>query len=321
MRILITEFIDEPTAALLASRHDTLYDPTSSERRDELLAEVAGVDALIVRNRTRVDRELLDAAPRLRVLGRLGVGLDNIDVAECAARGIEVIPAIGANALAVAEYVIAAAMLLLRGAYRSSEAVTVGAWPRAALAEGREIAGKTLGLVGFGSIGQRTARLARGVGMRVLGCDVQFPADAAIWTNAGVEPRSLDTLLAESDVVSLHVPLVPATRGLIDAEHIARMKDGAILVNTARGGVVDELALATALRAGRLGGAALDVFEQEPLPAGSALSDCPNLLLTPHVAGLTRESNQRVSSMIAERVLAALEAATEALRRSPRSSG
>jgi (S)-sulfolactate dehydrogenase len=306
VRILVSEFIDAPAVALLAARHETIYDAGLGERRADLLAMLADVDALIVRNRTRVDRELLEAAPRLSVVGRPGVGLDNIDVAQCSARRIEVIPATGANALAVAEYVIAAAMLLLRGAYRSSDAVAAGAWPRATLAEGREIAGKTLGVVGFGSIGQRTAQLARGVGMRVVGCDPQIPREAAIWSQIDVAPRPLAALLAESDVVSLHVPLGPDTRNLIDAQRLAGMRPGAILIDTARGGVVDEHAVAAALRSGRLGGAALDVFEHEPLAAGSVLGDCPNLLLTPHIAGLTRESNERVSAMIAERVLDAL---------------
>jgi (S)-sulfolactate dehydrogenase len=208
----------------------------------------------------------------------------------------------------VAEYVIAAAMLLLRGAYRATADVGAGRWPRTALSSGREIAGKTLGLVGFGDIGRRTARLGRALGMRVIGHDVAVPAGAAAWRDEGVEPRELDALLGDADVVSLHVPLVATTRHLMDARRLAAMKRGAILVNTARGGVVDEAALAAALASGQLGGAALDVFDTEPLPGGSPLADAPNALLTPHVAGLTQEANARVSSMIAERVLAALAA-------------
>jgi (S)-sulfolactate dehydrogenase len=302
MRIVICEFMDESAVATLAADHATLYDKDLVDRRAELLAEVGGADALIVRNRTQVDAELIAAAPRLKVVGRLGVGLDNIDVDACKARGIEVVPATGANALAVAEYVIGTAMLLLRGAYQSTGAVAAGEWPRGPLSSGREIAGKTLGVIGFGGIGRQTARLARGLSMRIVGFDAQLPASSPAWAEEAATPRTLPEVLAESDVITLHVPLTPATRNLIDGPRIATMKRDAILINTARGGVVDEAALAAALKAGMLGGAALDVFGREPLPAGSPLADCPNLVLTPHIAGVSREANTRVSALIAERV-------------------
>jgi len=306
VRVVITEFMDEIAVAGLATKHDTFYDRNLVDRPDELRARVVAADALVVRNRTQVNAALLAAAPALKVVGRLGVGLDNIDVYACMARGIEVIPATGANALAVAEYVIGAAMLLLRGAYSSSAAVASGAWPRATLSGGRELSGKTLGIVGFGGIGGLVARLGRALGMRVIGSDPQVPASSPAWRAEGAERRELDALLGEADVVTLHVPLVAATRHLIDAAQLARMKPDAILINTARGGVVDEAAVAAALASGRLGGAALDVFEQEPLTCGSPLAGCPNLLLTPHIAGVTAESNARVSMLIAERVVAAL---------------
>jgi (S)-sulfolactate dehydrogenase len=306
MKIVISEFMDEPAVASLKAKFDVRHDAQLADRRDELLAAVADVDAVIVRNRTQVDQALLASAARLRVVGRLGVGLDNIDVEACRARGIQVIPASGANALAVAEYVICTVMLLLRGQYLSSAAVAAGEWPRGALGEGRETAAKTLGIVGFGGIGRLTARLAQGLGMKVIAADAMIPADSPVWRDNGVAPRELDALLAESDAVTLHIPLTTETRHLIDAARIGRMKPGAVLVNSARGGVVDEAALVAALRAGRLGGAALDVFEHEPVPAGSPLAGVPNLVLTPHVAGVTRESNARVSSMIAEKVADAL---------------
>jgi (S)-sulfolactate dehydrogenase len=296
VRVVITEFMDETAVAGLATKHETFYDKGLVDRPDELKARVAAADALVVRNRTQVNAALLAGAPALKVVGRLGVGLDNIDVDACRARGIEVIPATGANALAVAEYVIGTAMFLLRGAFASSAAVANGDWPRLALSSGRELSGRTLGIVGFGGIGRLVARLGRALGMRVIGSDPQVPPSSVVWRDERAQSCELEALLAEADVVTLHVPLVDATRHLIDAVRLARMKPGAILINTARGGVVDEAAVA----------AALDVFEQEPLAAGSPLAGCPNLLLTPHIAGVTAESNARVSALIAERVVVAL---------------
>jgi (S)-sulfolactate dehydrogenase len=305
-RIVISEFIDERALPRLRAKHDVLYDPKLVDDVARLAAAAASADALIVRNRTQVRGELLAALVRCKVVGRLGVGLDNIDVPACEARGMAVIPATGANALSVAEYVIAAAMLLLRGAYQSTAAVAAGQWPRAALSNGRETAGKTLGLVGFGSIGQLTAKLARVLGMEVIAFDAMVGPGHAAYAAHGVEAVALDELIAQADVVSLHVPLVDSTRNLFDARRIAAMKRGAVLVNTARGGIVDEAALAAALKSGQLGGAAIDVFASEPVPASAHFADCPNLLLTPHIAGVSAESNERVSFLIADRVLEAL---------------
>ena len=302
MTVLITEFMDEGAVAALAAEFQTDYAPALVDDRAAMLAQLAQATALIVRNRTQVDTAVLDAAPLLRVVGRLGVGLDNIDVAACEARGVAVIPATGANAGAVAEYVIGTAMALLRQAYDSSALTAAGKWPRTALSNGREIGGKTLGLVGFGGIGQLTALLAKGMGMQVIAHDPMLAGDAALWAQTGVQPRAMADLLAEADVISIHVPLTPATRKLIDGAALERMRAGAILINTSRGGIVDESALATALRSGRIGGAAIDVFDQEPLGPGSALADAPNVILTPHIAGVTLESNYRVSGLIAERV-------------------
>lgn len=302
MKIVITEFMDEAAVASLQKKFDVMYDPTLVDRGEEMHAKLADCDALIVRNRTQVTAALLQRAPALKVVGRLGVGLDNIDLPACKARHVEVIPATGANALAVAEYVIGTAMMLLRGIYFSSVAVAAGDWPRGTLSNGREIGGKVLGVVGFGGIGQLTAKLARGLGMQVIASDPMIAADSPIWQQQEVGYRSLDGLLADSDVVSLHIPLTPETKNLLGQTRLAMMKADAILINSARGGVVDEAALVAALKAKRLGGAALDVFDDEPLKAGSALADCPNLILTPHIAGVTSESNERVSSMIAERV-------------------
>ena len=307
-RIVISESMDAPAVALLAREFDVDYRPALVDDPAALRKALADADAWIVRNRTQVRGELLAAAGRLRVVGRLGVGLDNIDLEACKARNIRVFPAIGANAESVAEYVVAVAMVLLRGAYFSTAAVAAGRWPRAMLSQGHEIAGKTLGLVGFGSIGQVTAAKAKALGLRVVAFDPGVPAEDPAWVRHGVERVELDSLLAASDVVSLHVPLVEATRGLLGAGRLARMKKGSVLVNTARGGIVDEAALAKALHEGHLGGAALDVFDNEPLAAGGPLAEAPNLILTPHIAGVTAESNERVSGIVARLVAAALRA-------------
>jgi (S)-sulfolactate dehydrogenase len=305
-RIVISEFMDAPAVALLQDGFDVDYRPKLVDDPAALEASLGEADAWIVRNRTPVRGAALAAARRLKVVGRLGVGLDNIDVAACAGRGIEVIPATGANAESVAEYVVTTAMMLLRGAYSSTRAVEAGTWPRQMLSQGREASGKVLGLVGFGSIGQLTARKAAALGMKVVAHDPQLGADHPAWAREGAQRRDLGELLAQSDVVSLHVPLTAQTRGLLDRERLGRMKPGAIVINTARGGIIDEAALATMLREGRLGGAALDVFDNEPLAAGSPLVGAPRLVLTPHIAGVTLESNERVSALIAERVAEAL---------------
>lgn len=305
-QVCISEFMDADAVAVLDACVRLRYEPGWVDQRDALLGALAQTDALIVRNRTQVDTELLDAAPALRVVGRLGVGLDNIDVKSCEARGIRVIPATGANARSVAEYVVTTALMLLRGAYQSDAAMVAGKWPRARLSEGREALGKTLGLIGFGDIGRLTARLAQALGMQVVAHDPALPGDHPVWRDTGVQPMKLEALLASADAVSLHVPLVPATRHLINAERLRGMKRGAVLVNTARGGVVDETALAAALHEGLLAGAALDVFEAEPLGAGGILAHAPNLVLTPHIAGVSFEANVRVSMMIADAVKNAL---------------
>jgi (S)-sulfolactate dehydrogenase len=299
--IVISEFMDEAAIRASFGGRDVLYDPKLVDDAPRLAAAVRDARALIVRNRTQVRGALLEAALRLEVVGRLGVGLDNIDVPACAARGIAVYPATGANDLSVAEYVITAALMLLRRAWFASARVAAGEWPRTELM-GRELAGKRLGLVGYGAIARVTGRMARDLGMTVAAYDPLLPADHAAWAHAIRQP--LTELLKDSDVVSLHVPLTDATRNMIDARAIAAMRPGAILVNAARGGVVDEAALCEALRAGRLGGAALDVFAREPVDAtsGALFAGVPNLILTPHIAGVTDESNVRVSAVTAEAV-------------------
>ncbi len=296
--ILITEFMDESAVDELRRGFGVDYDARLADAQGDIPGRLQGVRALIVRNRTQVTADLLDAAPGIECVGRLGVGLDNIDVEACKARGVAVFPALGANNLSVAEYVITNAMILLRGAYQRKEQVLAGEWPRQA-SSGRELRGRTLGLVGYGSIAQDTAKVARALGMSIVAFDPYLPQGHAAWD--GATRLDLDGVLAASDVVSLHVPLSEGTKHLINADAFRKMRSDAMLINTARGGVVDEDALVSALNAGEIRGAALDVFEVEPLTAEAAkkFENQPNLILTPHIAGVTEESNIRVSSMIA----------------------
>jgi (S)-sulfolactate dehydrogenase len=305
--IVVSEFMDEEALAAIPKHLTVLYDAKLVDRQDDLLREAASARALIVRNRTQVRGALLAAATKLEAVGRLGVGLDNIDMEACAKRNIGVFPATGANDLSVAEWVICTAMMLLRTAYTSTPEVVAGAWPRNRLM-GREISGKTMGLIGFGSIAREVAKRAQALGMVVQAFDPYAPD--AVFDAAGVMRHGLEPLLREADVVSLHVPLTDDTRNMIDALRLKRMKPDAILLNAARGGVVDEAALAAALKAGEIGGAALDVFDEEPLSAarGAVFAGCPNLVLTPHIAGVSVESNVRVSHVTVANVLKALKA-------------
>ncbi len=307
--IVIPEFMDEAAVDGLRADFGVLHEATLVDRPEALQAALADARALIVRNRTQVTEALLSRAPRLRVVGRLGVGLDNIDMAACKARGVAVCPATGANAIAVAEYVIGMVLRLLRGeAHMASSAVLAGDWPRNACIGG-DAHGRTLGLLGLGAIAQAVAARARALGMAVAAHDPYVAPENSAWE--GVTRLDLADLLARSDVLSVHVPLNEGTRHIIDKAAIERMKDSALLINTARGGVVDEQALAEALSAGRLGGAALDVFESEPVTGESSahLRAVPRLILTPHIAGVTDESNILVSQVTAENVRRVLSSA------------
>jgi (S)-sulfolactate dehydrogenase len=301
--IVITEFLEPTAIEVLRKDFKVHWDRELWNKRGELEKLVRDLPGLIVRNRTSVDKALLDMAPKLKVVGRLGVGLDNIDVAECERRGIEVCSARGANATSVSEYAIAMAMTLLRGrAYRDTHRLVAGEWPREELGRGEELAGKTLGIIGLGSIGSTSARKARALDMRVIATDPYLADSNENWNVA--HKVSLDELLATSDVVTIHCPLNPETRGMIGAVQLARMKKGAILINSARGGIVDEPACAAALRSGHLGGAAIDVFDYEPIraEAGKVFAGIANVILTPHISGVTVEANHRVSVMTVDSV-------------------
>lgn len=306
--IVITEFMDEAAVDTLRQHFYVHYDTKLADYLDRIPDLLLDAQALIVRNRTQVSADLLSAAPHLKCIGRLGVGLDNIDVATCSAMGVTVYPATGANNLTVVEYVLTAAMVLLRRAWFFTPEMLDGRWPRDSAALGSELAGRKLGVVGLGGIARDLSAKARCLGLELLAHDPFVHRSDPAWN--GVRNLGLDELMAAADVVSVHVPLNKDTRHLVDREAIARMKPGTILINAARGGVVDEEAVADALRAGHLGGAALDTFETEPLTreAASVFADAPNLILTPHIAGVSTESNERVSEVTARNILTHLSA-------------
>ncbi|HMQ29480.1 MAG TPA: hydroxyacid dehydrogenase [Chloroflexaceae bacterium] len=306
MRVVISELIWEPALEpLRAAGAEPVYAADLWRRPDDLRAALAGAEALVVRNQTRVTGDLLAAAPRLKVVGRLGVGLDNIDLAAARERSVQVVFARSSNAVAVAEYVFAAMFEAARRLAAATADVRAGGWDRQGFT-GSELYGKTLGIVGLGDIGGRLARRAQAFGMRIVASDPQVTTSSPTVAEYGVALLPLDRLLAESDFVSLHVPLVPATAGMINAERLALMKPTAWLINTARGGVIDEAALADALRAGRLGGAALDVRASEPPGPDDPLAGAPNLVLSPHIAGITAESHERTATMVVDDVLRVL---------------
>ena len=299
--ILITEFMDELAVSKLRQKYEVIYDPSLVERQDAILELIGKTRAIIVRNKTLITKILINKASSLSCVGRLGVGLDNIDLVACEENNVTVYPAIGANSNSVAEYVICSAMLLLRRAFQKNIEMISGVWPRQE-SSGLEVRGKTIGLIGYGEIAQRTSVIAKSLGMKVVAFDPYINASSDLWRDT--EKLSLDKLLRVSDVISLHIPLNKETNNLLDENKLSLVKPSAVLINSARGGILDENALAKALRENRIRGAALDVFSEEPLSEEKAkkFSQLNNIILTPHIAGITEESNERVSQMIANKV-------------------
>ena len=271
-------------------------------RTGERLVDLVGAVDAIVAGTDPFTPEVFDAAPNLRVIGRTGVGYDNIDVEAATSRGIAVCPTPGVNRQSVAEHTIGLLLSAARMIPQNAAGVRGGGWDQSS---GRELGGAVLGVVGLGAIGKLVATMAQGLGMEVIAHD-PFP-DRDFIREHGIREASLDGLLAEADFVSLHLFLSPETHHLLDADAIAKMKDGAFLVNAARGGVVHEDALADALASGKLAGAALDTVEVEPLPADSRLRGLDNLVITAHIGAATVESRARSGMMAARSVVDGLE--------------
>jgi D-3-phosphoglycerate dehydrogenase len=296
MRIVVADKISERGVELL--RESGWQVATPPFAAPALRSALAEADALIVRSATRVTAELLEAAPRLRAVGRAGVGVDNIDVNAATLRGVLVMNTPGGNAVSVAEHTLALLLALARAIPQLNASVHAGRWEKPGAA-GVEIRGKTLGLVGLGRVGTEVARRARALEMRVVACDPYISEHVA--RELDVELVAMDDLLRRADYISLHTALGPATEKLIGAAALAKMKRGTRLINTARGELVDEAALAEALRTGHLAGAAVDVFAAEP-PRNSPLVGLPNVIATPHVAGSTEEAQEEVGTLIAQQV-------------------
>ncbi len=299
--ILITEFMYEDAINLLMKKYDVCYDISLAEDPNSLVKLINKMKALIVRNKTLVTRELIENAPNLTCVGRLGVGLDNIDLNACEEQNITVYPALGANSHSVAEYVICTSMLLLRKAYFKKNEMIAGNWPRQE-SSGLEVYGKTLGLIGFGDIAQKTRDLALGLGIKTVAYDPYLDKDSNVWKETKNLP--LDNLLSISDIISLHIPLSKETKNLIDEKKLRLIKNSSVIINTSRGGIIDENSLAKLLKENKIGGAALDVFNKEPINKVNAkkFEGLDNIILTPHIGGVTKESNERVSKMIAKKI-------------------
>jgi D-3-phosphoglycerate dehydrogenase len=303
-RILITDDVDADGVALLAAEPDLVVDEVPTLPRDELLARIGGYDALVGRSATRISPELLRAAPRLAVVGRAGVGVDNIDVDLATELGIAVINAPAGNTVAVAELFFGTVIGLLRHIPRADQSMRERRWERSQLL-GHELKGQTLGIIGLGRIGGEVAARAHAFGMTVVAYD-PYIADAR-WHALRVQRATrLEDLLDAATIVTVHTPLTSETRGMLGATALARLAPGAVVVNMARGGIVDETALTGALVSGHLGGAVLDVYASEPLAPDHPLRTAPNLVLTPHIGASTSEAQHSVAVDVCRAVRDAL---------------
>lgn len=301
-KILITEFMEQESVDIISDAFDVIYDPTLHENLESLSSQIAAVDAVIVRNKTQLTEALLLKAKNLTFVGRLGVGLDNIDTKFCSNNNIFVQPATGMNADSVAEYVIACSLSLLKNIPISHSGTVSGQWPRTSV-ESRELGGKTLGLLGFGVIGKKVSRLAQVFGAKVIAYDpfvISSDAD-----NLGVTLTSQEELFRLSDVISIHLPLTDETRDLMNLSSFNKMKKSPIVINSSRGSIVNEEDLLKAYNENLINGFALDVYNSEPIKEKlyKEITSSMNCILTPHTSGVTAESNVRVSQFIADKVI------------------
>jgi D-3-phosphoglycerate dehydrogenase / 2-oxoglutarate reductase len=301
--VLVTDKVSESGMASLGAdnRFSLVYEHDSSTEAFD--SHLRGADALIVRSATTVDEAMLDRAPALKVVGRAGVGVDNIDIDSATKRGIAVVNAPAGNTIAAAELTMALILAVVRHIAAADASIRAGNWDRAAF-KGSELRGKRLGLIGAGRIGAEVAIRCQAFGMDVLIYDPYLPQARA--AEIGSRLTDLDEVIETADVISCHVPLTAETRGVVNAATISRMKKGAVVINASRGGVVNESDLAEALESGHLGGAGLDVYEDEPLDPASPLLQSPRLTLTPHLGASTIEAQEHVAVEVAEYVAGVL---------------
>ena len=299
-KVLLTDGLEENGKQTLAV--EAQVDDRKNISAEDLLTIIADYDAIIVRGRTKVTKEVLAAGKKLKVVGRSGVGVDNIDLTAAKEHQVTVVNAPIATTRAVAELTMAFIFSLAREIPRADASMKQGQWLKKEF-EGLELDGKTLGIIGIGRIGTSVAKMAAAIGMRILACDPVL-SEVAI-RNAGGQPCSMDEILQKSDFITIHTPLVDSTRNLVNAELIAKMKDGVRIICAARGGIIDENALLEALNSGKVAGAALDVFATEP-PLESVLTKHPRVITTPHIGGQTMEAQVRAAADISSEVLAAL---------------
>ncbi len=300
-KILITDKITPDAISVLREKHEV--EEFLDWKLEELLEKIKDFDALVVRSRTKVTKELIDAGKKLRIIARAGAGIDNIDKDYAESKGIQVLNTPTANLLSVAELTLGLAIALLRHIPRADRGMRQGLWEKKKL-RGSEISGKKWGIIGLGNVGRLVVGLLKGFNCDILTYDPYVSKETAV--GLGARSVSLDELLRECDIISIHVPLLDSTRGLIGARELSMMKDSAVLINTSRGGIVDESALYEALRKNKIRGAALDVFENEP-PGDSLLLTLENTVYTCHLGANTSDALDRVSKEVAEKLLKALE--------------
>ena len=301
-KVLITEFMEQGSVDKMSENFDVTYDTSLHENQTKLSSLIANTNAVIVRNKTQLTEDLLSKADQLTFVGRLGVGLDNIDTDYCSNNGIFVQPATGMNADSVAEYVITCSLSLLKNIPIAHHGTSSGQWPRTSL-ESRELGGKTLGLLGFGVIGKKVSRLAQVFGAKVIAYDPFVPESEASKYNVSLVKQ--EDLFGLSDVISIHLPLTDQTRDLINSRSFNLMKQNPIIINSSRGSIVNEKDLLQAYSEKIINGFALDVYSSEPVEEDfyKHISNSMNCILTPHNSGVTTESNVRVSQFIAEKTI------------------
>jgi len=300
--ILISEDVWGPAFAELATKHPVKQDPDIWKKVEDLKNELATATALVVRNRTQVTAELLDAAPLLKVIARAGVGLDNIDIKAADARGIVVVAGLGANATSVGELTVGLALSLLRNIPASAAETRSGSWNRT---PGLELTGRTWGLLGCGATAIATARLLQGFNISFIAYDPFVKQDDPRIQGLNITLGSIDDVVKSGGIISIHMPSTPDTNGLVNSALIAQMVDGVFIINVGRGEVINEADLVAALKSGKVAGAGLDVRAAEP-PTTGELETLSNVLLTPHIAGITKESQAKINSILTSNIELAL---------------